>query len=138
MNDTLYFTIIVGLIILIIRLLYVAFLPNRKILKSRINLPYEKINHISISTVNTYLDNLEKSIPIYIVKAVGAELLDREFNNGKDEERLEKAKKFFRIVHQNLVFYTVHVGCCFVSGCRNPLFVSVFTVSHYYTCSLTD
>lgn len=108
MNTTLFYITTVGLIILIIRLLYVAFSPNRKVLKSRINLPYEKLDHNSISSVNKYLDNLEKSIPVYKVKAARAELLDREFNAGTDEERLEKAKKYFKIVHQNFLYKQVN------------------------------
>jgi hypothetical protein len=100
--------ITVSLISSIIRLLHVAFSPNRKVLKSRINLPYEKTDHNSISSVNKYLNDLEKSIPVYKVKAAGAELLDREFNAGKDEERLEKAKKYFKIVHQNFLYKQVN------------------------------
>ena len=122
MIDTLYNIIIVVLFISAIRFLFNALIPKKnldeltpkqnldvltpkkKIIKSRINLPYEKIDHASITTINKHLKDLEDSIPVYKVKAAGAELLDREFNSGTDEERLDKAKRYFKIVHQNFLY----------------------------------
>lgn len=72
-------------------------------------------NSGSLSTVNTYLHNLELNTKKYLVKTEGGGA-ERIFDTGPEEERLLKAEKYYSFVLQNFRFSQIRKDPFFNTG----------------------